>query len=201
MANKRMSERFNVGTRRGTERESFFNPADYFQFFRREGIRPNPRTPAGYGFYQGKPEFSMGFAQRGTPTQIAQIKQKAMKRLGQESVYGESKRGYSLAFTKGGITARYKYRIRIFGGRRLADSGYPRDVYRYQTLQRAISDEKSSSYLFSGGTVFEDGNDIVITSAEFDEKNLPMTRQRIRMFLNRLSDSGFPARADVEKRR
>lgn len=200
MARGKQRERINVGTRRGTTQESFSNPADYFQFMRQMNVRPNMRQPAGYGFYQGKPEFSMGFRHSGTPSQLASNRQKALTGLGQESVYTEGKKGYAIVFQQGGMQSKLKYRIRILNGRILADSGFARDVYRYQTLQRAISEEKSSNYLFTGGNIVEDGNDLIIISAEFDEKQLPAVRQRISQFVQKLTDAGIPARAQVVKK-
>ena len=195
-------ERISVGTRRGTKQESFFNPGDIFQFFRRESTPPTPRRPAGYGFYQGKPEFSLGFNQHGYAPQREAVKQRAISGLGQESIYGEGRRGYTLTGAGGTIAkTKYKWVIHIKNGRKLADTVYPRDVYKYQTLQRAISDEKSSNYLFAGGTVYESGRDLIITSAEFDEKSIPTTRVRIESFMERLRTVGFQVRVELKRAR
>lgn len=192
-------ERISIGSRSG-KGESFFNLGDVFQLGRRSGAG-RAKNPGGYGFYGGKPELSYGMSISGEEEERKKKKHRLMNKLNQQSIYGESRKNYSLEGKGWSDSTKFKYIIYVVGGRKLADSEYPRDIYRYQSLIKSISNEKSNSYLFIGGTVFERGNDIYISSALFDKSDIQNAKNRVMNFANRLAAHGIQVKVQLVKAR
>ena len=178
--------------------KSYMNPADIFQASRRLGLKGNKK--AGYGFYQGKGEFSMGFSNEGSAAKRTVRTHRALNIMNQQSAYSESGTRRSLTGKGWSDETRMIAVITVYGGRKLEDSSYSRDVEKYHTLISRISSEKSKYYLFSGGTIFEQGSNIIIRSAIFDADDLPRIRQQARAFASHLAAHGFKVNVRIAKR-
>lgn len=169
--------------------KSYMNPADIFQAGRRLGLKGNKK--AGYGFYQGKGEFSLGFSNTGSRPRQSARTHRALNVLNQQSAYTVRGKSHALQGKGWDDSTRMLAVITIYGGRRLADSTYARDVEKYHSLISKISSEKSRHYLFSGGTIFEQGQNIIIKSAIFKKEELQTIRRQAQAFASRLALFGF----------